>query len=73
MPVPEETGGRPRRVGRSAHAKSSMAKLGAPKAVGLPKPSQNVSKVREVVFACLHCLHVCRRSVEHSHTVTSFM
>jgi hypothetical protein len=73
VPVPEESGGRPRRAGRSAQAKSSMAKLGAPKAVGLPKPPQNLAKVRELVFACLHCLHDCRRSVEHSNIVTSFV
>ena len=50
------------RVGRSAQAtnaakstaKSTMAKLGAPPAVGMPKPPQMFAKVREVVFVCLH-------------------
>ena len=42
-------------LGRSAQAKSTMVKLGAPKAVGLPKPPQNLAKVRELVFVCLHC------------------
>ena len=56
VPVPEELAGRPRRAGKSAQAKSTMAKLGAPKGVGLPKPPQILAKVRELVFVCLHCL-----------------
>ena len=73
VPVPEESGGRPRRAGRSAQAKSTMAKLGAPKAVGLPKPPQTLAKVRDLVFVCLHCLLACRRSEEDSYVVTSTM
>ena len=49
VPAPEESAGRPRRAVRSAQAKSTMAKLGAPKAVGLPKPPQILAKVRELV------------------------
>ena len=73
LPVPEESAGRPCRAGRSALAKSTMAKLGAPKAVGLPKPPQILAKVRELVFVCLHCLLACRRSETHTYIVTSFM
>jgi hypothetical protein len=52
VPVPEESTGRPRRAVRSAQAKSTMAKLGAPKAVGLPKPPQILAQVRELVVVC---------------------
>ena len=51
MHATEESAGRPRRVGRSA-AKSTMVKLSAPKAVGLPKPPQIPPKVRETMFVC---------------------
>jgi hypothetical protein len=71
--APEELAGRPRRAGRIAQAKSTMAKLGAPKAVGLPKPPQTLAKVRELVYECLHCLLACRMSEEHSYIVTSPM
>ena len=73
VPAPEESAGRPRRAGRSAQAKSTMAKLGAPKAVGLPKPPQTLAKVRVLLFVCLHCLLAWRRSEPHSYIVTSTM
>ena len=69
MLIPEESAGRPRRAARSAQAKSTMGKLGAPKAVGLPKPPQILAKVREFMFACLHCLLDSRRREELSYIV----
>ena len=71
MPAPEESTGRPRRAARNAQAKSAMGKLGAPKAVGLPKPPQSFAKVRELVFVSLKRLLACRRNEEHSYIVTS--
>ena len=59
MPAPEESTGRPQRAARNAQAKSAMGKLGAPKAVGLPKPPQRFAKgegtsvCKPKTFACM--------------------
>ena len=61
MHVPEEAAGRPRRVGRSAQAtnaakstaKSTMAKLGAPPAVGMPKPPQIFTSIIAGIIASI--------------------
>ena len=83
MHVPEEAGGRPRRVGRSAQAtnaakstaKSIVAKLGAPPTVGLPKPPQIFAKVRELVFVCqsLMISFACRRTDQNKCKCTQCM
>ena len=75
MHVPEEAASRPCCVGQSAQAtnvvkstaKSTMAKLRAPLAVGLPKPPQIFAKARELVFVCQSMMipFTCRMRTVH--------